>query len=180
VATVVIGLGGGRQAAAGVSIVRHLWRALEARPRQSRVRVLLSLGLESNAYGADRNLAAGTVVPPARFRAALEGATVAVVAGGTTLYEACALGTPVVAVPVVPGQSTTIRRFVRAGLAAGVTTGAAPVGSDRWGRAVATAALDLLADAGRRSTLSARGPRAIDGRGAQRVAQAIAGLLAGA
>jgi spore coat polysaccharide biosynthesis predicted glycosyltransferase SpsG len=118
------------------------------------------------------------MLAPRRFRAALEQATVAVVAGGTTLYEACALGTPVIAVPVVPGQATTVRRFVRAGLAAGARprSGAA-VGSDRWGQAIAAAALDLLADADRRAALSARGPRVIDGRGAQRVAQAIAGLV---
>lgn len=177
-ATVVVGLGGGRQAAAGVSIVRHLRDGLRGRPRLSGVRVLLSLGLDSHATRGGRGLPAGAVVvAPSRFRAALERATVAVVAGGTTLYEACALGTPVVAVPVVPGQSSTVRRFVRAGLAAGARVGPAAVGSDRWGRTIAAAALDLLADADRRAALSARGPRVIDGRGATRVAQAIAGLL---
>jgi spore coat polysaccharide biosynthesis predicted glycosyltransferase SpsG len=110
---------------------------------------------------------------------------VAVVAGGTTLYEACALGTPVVAVPVVPGQATTVRRFVRAGLAAGpsLPTGpgsAAGVGNDRWARAVSAAALALLADPSRRRDLAIRGRLAIDGRGAAGVAQAIAPLrLAG-
>jgi len=85
------------------------------------VRVLLSLGLDSSGGPASVGLPVGIeVVAPQRFRAALAQATVAVVAGGTTLYEACALGTPVVAVPVVPGQATTVRRFVRAGLATGV------------------------------------------------------------
>ena len=63
------------------------------------------------------------------------------VAGGTTLYEACALGTPVVAVPVVSGQTTTVRRFVRAGLVVGVPS-TAGVGTDAWSRAAAVAARD--------------------------------------
>jgi hypothetical protein len=83
-----------------------------------------------------------------------------------------------VAVPVVPGQATTIRRFVRAGLV--VTAGAAQaagVGSDRWSRAAAAAALDLLANEARQRDLSRRGRQAIDGRGAERVADAITRLL---
>ena len=116
---------------------------------------------------------------PAAFRAALRSATVAVVAGGTTLYEACALGTPAVAVPVVPAQGTTVRRFVRAGLAVASPGARLPVGSDRWGRAAAAAALDLLTDAPRRAALAARGPRVVDGAGARRVADALRRLAHG-
>jgi spore coat polysaccharide biosynthesis predicted glycosyltransferase SpsG len=140
---------------------------------------LLSLGLGSGDPAPRPDLPAGvTVVAPPRFRQALAEATVAVVAGGTTLYEACALGTPVVAVPVVPGQAAPVRRFVRAGLAVG--TGrfrAGAVGSERWGRAAAEAASGLLTDAARRAVLARRGLAAIDGRGAERVAGAIALLL---
>ena len=175
-ATVLVGLGGGQQAGAGLCIARNLRAGLDSIPGLSRVRVLLSLGLDSAADCRLAGLPAGIdVVPPARFRAALAEATVAVVAGGTTLYEACALGTPVVAVPVVPGQATTVRRFVRAGLAAGVRSPAG-VGTGAWGRAAAVAALDLLADPVRRRDLSRRGRLAIDGRGAERVARAIAVL----
>jgi spore coat polysaccharide biosynthesis predicted glycosyltransferase SpsG len=177
--TILVGLGGGGQARAGLSVARHLADALQSAAAPNRVRVLLSLGLDSAANAGRWELPPGTaLVAPARFRAALERATVAVVAGGTTLYEACALGTPVVAVPVVPGQATTVRRFVRAGLAAGARAPRGDrVGSSRWGRAVAIAALDLVADAGRRSMLGAAGPRAIDGRGAARVVRALAPLL---
>jgi spore coat polysaccharide biosynthesis predicted glycosyltransferase SpsG len=179
--TILIGLGGGRQARAGLSIARHLAGALPRGDGPRRVRVLLSLGLDPAIASGRFDLPTGTsIVPPSRFRAALAGATVAVVAGGTTLYEACALGTAVVAVPVVPGQATAVRRFVRAGLAAAAhpRRGDA-VGSRRWGQAVAAAALDLVSDAGRRSMLSAAGRRAIDGRGAARVAQALAPLMGG-
>ena len=148
--TILVGLGGGQQAAAGSSIARKLRAELDCLPGLSRARVLLSLGLDSSADSRVVARPAGIeVIPPARFRDALAQATVAVVAGGTTLYEACALGTPVVAVPVVPGQTTTVRRFVRAGLAVGVP-GTAGVGTDAWGRAAAVAARDLLADPLRR------------------------------
>jgi spore coat polysaccharide biosynthesis predicted glycosyltransferase SpsG len=177
--TVVIGLGGGRHAHAGLGVARHLRQTLDSQFGLSRVRVLLSLGLATAGLPAGRGLLHGVeLIPAPRFRAALARATVAVVAGGTTLYEACALGTPVVAVPVVPGQATTIRRFVRAGLV--VTAGAAQaagVGSDRWSRAAAAAALDLLANEARQRDLSRRGRQAIDGRGAERVADAITRLL---
>lgn len=176
--TVVVGLGGGQQARAGLSVARHLVAGLDRLPGPHRVRVLLSLGLGLAGSPAARRLPAGIhIVAPARFRAALARATVAVVAGGTTLYEACALGTPVVAVPVAPGQVPTVRRFVRAGLVAGAGRPTAAVGADGWGRAVADAALDLLADAARRDGLSRRGRQAIDGAGAGRVAAAIAELL---
>ncbi|MEO5822002.1 MAG: hypothetical protein ABIT71_15980 [Vicinamibacteraceae bacterium] len=181
-ATIVIGLGGGRQARAGLTIARHLRIGLDCRPGLSRARVLLSLGLGSGArLEGIGSLDGVAVIASPRFRAALARATVAVVAGGTTLYEACALGTPVVAVPVVAGQATTVRRFVRAGLAVGTgpLRGVA-VGSARWARAAADAALDLLADARRREVMARRGQAVIDGRGAERVAQAIRAVLAAA
>lgn len=178
--SLVVGLGGGQQAEAGLSVARHLRAGLDRRPGLSRARVLLSLGLGLAGSPTVRALPAGIdIVPPAGFRAALARATIAVVAGGTTLYEACALGTPVVAVAVVSGQVPTVRRFVRAGLAAAVTRrpAAAAVGADEWGRAAAGAALDLLADAVGRDAMARRGRRAIDGAGAARVAAAIAELL---
>ena len=178
---VLVGLGGGQQAAMGRSIAGALRAELDRVPGLSRVQVLLSLGMDSSVASGSSALPPGVeVVPPARFREALAQAAVAVVAGGTTLYEACALGTPVVAVPVVPGQAPTVRRFVRAGLAA-AARGAAGVGADvvgtaAWGRAAARAAVALLADDARRASLSRRGRSAIDGRGAERVALAMAAL----
>lgn len=177
--TVVIGLGGGRHALAGLAIASAVRERLSGAPSAlQRVRVLLSLGMT-----ARRTLAAARVprgvrsIAPARFRAALGGASIAIVAGGTTLYEACALGTPAIAVAVVPGQRGTVEAFVRAGLAArGVGRPAGPVGSRGWAGAVADAALALLADGRRRKVMASAGPRAIDGRGAARAARAIAAL----
>jgi spore coat polysaccharide biosynthesis predicted glycosyltransferase SpsG len=107
---------------------------------------------------------------------ATAGAPVLAGGAGTVTFAGWVGGLPVVAVPVVPGQAPTVRRFVRAGLAAGVRGGAG-VGTEAWGRAAAAAALDLLADASRRDELSRRGRLAIDGRGAARVARAIATLV---
>lgn len=172
----VVGLGGGRHAAAGLAIARSLRTGLDSSPGLSRARVLLSLGLVSPVPA---RLPAGVeAVAPARFRAALSRATVAIVAGGTTLYEACALGTPAVAVPVVAGQAPTVRRFARAGLAVAPWRRATGVGSDVWGHAVSAAALRLLADAPRRAELASRGRATFDGHGTTRVADAIVRLLA--
>jgi spore coat polysaccharide biosynthesis predicted glycosyltransferase SpsG len=176
--TILIGLGGGQQARAGWPIARHLRAQLDELTGLARVRVLLSPGLSSAGLpGSDMVPAGIDVVAPDRFRDVLARATVAVVAGGTTLYEACALGTPAVAVPVVAGQATTVRRFVRAGLAAGVRS-AGDVGTERWGRAAAAVAVDLLGDPSRRREQVRRGRLAIDGRGAARVAEAIEALQA--
>lgn len=175
---VVVGLGGGQQAAAGLAVARQVRAGLDRQAGLSRARVLLSFGLGLSRSAVRPALPEGIdLVAPAGFRAALAQATVAVVAGGTTLYEACALGVPVVAVPVVPGQVPTVRRFVRAGLAATTRGPAAAVGTDRWGRAAADAALALLAEPARQAGLTARGRATIDGRGAARVAAAIGELM---
>jgi len=175
--TVVIGLGGGRHALAGLAIASAVRRRLADGPPALRgARVLLSFGLM--AHGNPRLPIGVRAIAPARFRAALGRASIAIVAGGTTLYEACALARPAIAVAVVPGQRGTVEAFVRAGLAArgGPRGAAAPIGSRAWADAVADTALALLVDARRRRRLAAAGRRAIDGRGAARAAQAIAAL----
>lgn len=173
--SIVIGLGGGRHAAAGIGVARLLREALAADCDLSGVRVRLSLGFNRDAAATLPPGVEG--IPTDRFREALAAATVAVVAGGTTLYEACALGAPAVAVPVVPAQAPAVRRFGRAGLAVPVLA-ARPVGSAAWAEVVSAAALRLLRDAGRRRTQAARGRRAIDGRGAERAAREVRRLLA--
>src|SRR5690606_17463728 len=92
-------------------------------------------------------------------------ASVAVVAGGVTLYEAAALGVPVVAVPVVAGQRPAVAAFDRAGAAVAASPGSP--------RAIARAAVVLLRDPSRAGQLGRRGRRLVDGRGAERVASAL-------
>jgi spore coat polysaccharide biosynthesis predicted glycosyltransferase SpsG len=96
----------------------------------------------------------------------LSSVSVAVVGGGVTLAEACALGTPTVAVPVVDAQ--------RPAIAAAAAAGAAIPVFKRTPRAAASSAAELVCEliGNRRLALSlaSRGSRLVDGGGAARVA----------
>ena len=96
-------------------------------------------------------------------------ADVAVVGGGVSLYEACASGVATVAVPVVTSQRPTVSAFVKSGATLGVTAHDAV-----RPEAVATDALALLADAALRRRLARKARQLVDGKGALRVAAAIA------
>jgi spore coat polysaccharide biosynthesis predicted glycosyltransferase SpsG len=100
-------------------------------------------------------------------------ADVAIVGGGVSLYEACALGTPAVAVPVVAAQRPTVAGFVAEGAALGSAHGTvAP-------RHVAANALAALRQPRLRRRLTRAARRLVDGRGAVRAARVIARLLEG-
>lgn len=129
------------------------------------------------------DLAAGFVeTPPRRLPAGcrwlhasdglaepLATATVAVVAGGLTLYEACALGTPTVAVPVVAAQRPAID--AAAGLGAVRTAG-------RVTPPAITQAVGLLLDhPGVAAVHAAAAARAVDARGADRAAARLLDLV---
>ena len=96
---------------------------------------------------------------------------VAVVAGGVSLYEACAAGVPAVALPVVGPQRPTVgvrppRRV--------------PWDVDGDARArtrVARAVADLAANAATRRALARRAQTLVDGSGSVRVAAALAQLV---
>ena len=96
-------------------------------------------------------------------------ATVAIVAGGVTLYEACALGVPSVAAAVTPSQAPTVRAIAGAGAAR--SGGRLQTAADA--RRIARAAADLLADVAARRAMTRRAQRLVDGRGAWRVAAAV-------
>jgi hypothetical protein len=162
---VLIGLGGGRQARHGAAVARAIVDRVA-----DRARVVLSEGVEARSRAATTDRIAR--VAPGRFRAALATAAVGVVGGGVTLWEAAALGTPIVAVPVVAAQVRAVRCFAAAGLAIAPARGARP-GTARWTARLADAVVALLADRGRRDAISVRGPRLVDGRGALRIADAI-------
>jgi spore coat polysaccharide biosynthesis predicted glycosyltransferase SpsG len=97
---------------------------------------------------------------------------IAVVGGGVSLYEACAMGVPAVAVPVVPSQRPTVAAMVSRGAAIGrAKVGTAPA-------EIARDAAKLLSDGALRRHVRRTAQALVDGRGALRVAQAI-GQLAG-
>jgi spore coat polysaccharide biosynthesis predicted glycosyltransferase SpsG len=102
--------------------------------------------------------------------AELRDASVAVVGGGVSLYEACALGVPTVAVPVVNAQVPTVRGFGRHGAAVAARFGESA-------ETIANRAVALLHDSARQQSLSRKGPSLVDGRGAMRAAAAVLEFL---
>ncbi len=98
------------------------------------------------------------------------GATVAVLAGGVTLYEACAVGLPAIGVAIVPGQRRSVAGLARHGA---VIDGGSV--SSAAGTAARVARLvDRLLDApDRQRALAVAARRLVDGRGADRVAAAL-------
>ena len=99
----------------------------------------------------------------------LSQASVAVVGGGVSLYEAAAIGVPAVGVPVVRGQVPTVRAFARKKAALCIPFPAAP-------SLAARRAVRLLNDAALQQSLTRRSRRLVDGRGAMRAAAAVAAL----
>lgn len=105
---------------------------------------------------------------------ALSSADMAIVAGGVTLYEACAIGVPAVGLAVVPAQRRAIRQFAAA--QAILDAGDA----SRRGNALQVAARSVAALASNRrlrERIAANARRLVDGRGAERVARHIEALL---
>ncbi len=117
-------------------------------------------------------LPAGQWIAPGRLASALADAQLAVVAGGITAYEACALGVPVVAVSVVAAQQPTVRALARRHAA----VDGGPLGRVGAERRVAGHVARLLAAPAAQRRLAIAGRRLVDGRGAARVAAAIRAL----
>ncbi len=162
---VLISLGGGHQ-------VRRHARALvvEIQRRCPRVVIRVTAGM---AAGSLPRLPYGRwVVCRKGLSRALRAADVAVVAGGVTLYEACALGTPIVATAVVSAQRPAIAAVVRAGAA--LDGGYVGTAAAKSARLIAVAVASLLAHPARRRALALNGRRLIDGKGAARVAARLA------
>ena len=90
----------------------------------------------------------------------------AICAGGTTLYEMCALGVSGVGIAVWPLQQAVVDYVVGAGAALGITYSDPKQLADD----LRDALLRLRDDAGLLDRLAAAGSRHIDGRGAARVA----------
>lgn len=114
---------------------------------------------------------------PNGLAAELGGATVAIVAGGVTLAEACAIGVPTVAAAVTAAQTQAIRALHRASAVVDAGRLRADVTS---ARVVAAHAVALLADTKRQRALSRRASAVIDGRGAMRVAARLRSVMTAA
>ena len=92
-------------------------------------------------------------------------ADVVVCAAGSTVWELCALGVPAMAIPVADNQRELPAELERIG--AGVALGALRTFDPR---ALALSVCALLSEPNRRREMSARGRRAVDAKGASRVA----------
>jgi spore coat polysaccharide biosynthesis predicted glycosyltransferase SpsG len=117
----------------------------------------------------------GRWIPAGRLHTSLATASVAVVAGGLTLYEACALASPVVAVAVAPAQRLTTRAFADAGA---IVDASAPSRARTISRTVAAVARLVTAPA-EAAALGRAAGAIVDGRGAARVADRLRQLGAG-
>jgi spore coat polysaccharide biosynthesis predicted glycosyltransferase SpsG len=168
---VLIALGGGTHGRALAALVAS---AIARRVPDVRIRAAAGFA----AHGRQPELARGHwVEAPDGLAAELGSATVAVTAGGVTLFEACALGVPAVALPVAPAQSLTIAAVARAGAA--IDAGSFPVDRTAVLRA-ADAVADLLMNRRCHRRMSDAGRRFVDGRGVFRAAERLRALAGAA
>ncbi len=166
---VLIALGGGPHVKTAVAIARAIVLA------DPKAQVRIAGGFVARA----RHLGPRVTWVNARRGLApeLAGADVAVVGGGVSLYEACAMGVPSIALPVVNGQVPTVRAFAKCGAAIGLErvgfNGGAGI------RDAAAQAVALLNSPHQREALARRSTRLVDGQGASRAAAAVAALSQG-
>lgn len=166
---VLIALGGGPHVKTAAAIAR----AIVAADPTAQVRIAAGFIRRPRTIGPRVTW----VTPRHGLAPELAGADVAVVGGGVSLYEACAMGVPSVALPVAIGQVPTVRAFAKRGAAIGLErvgfSGGAGI------RDAAAQAVALLNSPHQREALARRSTRLIDGQGASRAAAAIAAISQG-
>jgi spore coat polysaccharide biosynthesis predicted glycosyltransferase SpsG len=177
---VLIALGGGAHV---WRLARQLCREVARLAPHADIRV--ARGFVSRRQ---RALPAGRwVKAPDGLAAELSRAAAAIVAGGITLYEACALGVPVVGLALTVDQQRTVRALARRGAAIDARGSSAPLGTvpflspsgpRRISRAAAGIA-GLLGDESLRRRQSTAARDLVDGRGAIRVASRLQQLIHG-
>ena len=166
---ILIALGGGSHV---FTFADRLCRALAAEVPQARVRVATGF---AGGHRRPALVHGEWIHAPDGLAAELAAASVAVLAGGVTLYEACALGVPAVAVAVTGAQHPTIRAFAAQGA---VIDGGVAGQSGCTVEGVAAEVGRLLGSRASCRRLSVAGQRLVDGRGAFRVGAALRQLCA--
>lgn len=185
------------------AILHPKFAALSRKPQPRGKRVLIALGggvhvrplashlcdaIALRVPGVDlrvaRGFASGAVFPvlpagrwvsaPHGLAAELSQAAAAVVAGGVTLYEACARGVPVVGLAVTSAQHQTIRFMRQRGAA--IDGGRPPLTRMKIAH-IADAVATLLQENDRRRAMSNAARALIDGHGAARVARELQRLM---
>jgi spore coat polysaccharide biosynthesis predicted glycosyltransferase SpsG len=160
--SVLIALGGGPRAELAQDIAEAI---VEANPH---ARVRIAGGFANMSREEAARIA--WIGPARSLHAEMAQATVAVVGGGVSLYEACANGVAAVGVPVVTAQRPTVAAFIKRGVACGV------VGRRVSVKSVAAQCAELLTDEAMRRHMARMGRKLIDGRGAFRAAAAVTRL----
>ena len=94
----------------------------------------------------------------------------AIVAGGVTAYECCALGVPAIALPVTAAQRQTVHALARLGA---LVEGGYPPTDDDVIERVANTVASLHANPRARTRISRAAQRIVDGCGAFRVADRL-------
>ena len=146
----------------GVNIARQAysaWRPNGEAPRIQRVWQPLKLPFPCRLEQA---------VAPARFRALMREADLAIASAGNTLYELCALGVPALVVAHHPRHQAVAEAFARHG-----AVRCCGIGTEVPVERIAEDARTLLSDAQARRDLSRQGQALVDGLGCGRVAAAL-------
>ena len=99
----------------------------------------------------------------------MQEADIAITAGGTTVYELCACGTPAVCYVMADNQMPNARALAREGL----MLYGGDVRQGHWQEEVFVRLDRLLADAGLRKEMAAGMQQLVDGKGADRIARAL-------
>jgi UDP-2,4-diacetamido-2,4,6-trideoxy-beta-L-altropyranose hydrolase len=162
---VLVSLGGGSSA-----LALQLARALTAHPRMQDIIATFVVpddedrsAVEQTCSGADSIRVVGSVPS---LRPLLDRADVAIGAGGTSAWQRLRVGLPSVMVALAPNQVRTCQALRATGLARWIDD----LNPDRIIRGM----FEALDDAGLRQRVRVEGPLLVDGRGAQRIALALA------
>lgn len=169
---VLIALGGGPHDRAAEAIASAI---LERTPR---VHVRIAGGFAPALAHLSGHCRVAWLGPRPTLVPELQRCEVAVVAGGMTMYEAAALGTPTVGVAIVRAQRPTIEGFARRGAAldGGLARSRGWIAS---GPAIVAEAVERLrGDAHGRALAARRASALVDGLGVFRVADVIRALAA--
>jgi spore coat polysaccharide biosynthesis predicted glycosyltransferase SpsG len=167
---VLIAFGGGHRK----PLARAIARAIVAQRPDVEVRIACGFGaIETRPAERGITLVSQRTSLAQEYR----NATVAVLAGGVSIYEACSVGLPAIGLAVVQAQRPTIAGLARCG--AIVNGGSAPAQLAPTAKRVARLVRELIDDPGRRRALARSATRLVDGRGVERVAAALKRLASG-
>lgn len=103
----------------------------------------------------------------------MEKCDIAVTAGGSTMYELCAVGVPIISFSFVDNQEKTVETFVEKGL---VCYGGNYLKEKNQMSARIAEAIRYLKESGRRQAYSQREKSLVDGAGADRIAERLINL----